>query len=59
MIGGRSINWSNWDKMTACKDQDGFNFLDLKAYNLAMLGKQGCKLITNSSSLLTRVLKVK
>jgi len=57
--GGRSINWLNWDKMTVCKDQGGLNFRDLEGFNLAMLGKQGWKLLTNSSSLLTKVLKAK
>jgi len=57
--GGRSINWLNWDKMTAYKDQGGLNFRDLEGFNLAMLGKQGWKLITKSSYLLTRVLKAK
>jgi hypothetical protein len=45
--------------MTVSKDNRGLNFRDLKGFNLAMLGKQGWKLITNSSSLLTRVLKAK
>jgi len=56
---GRSINWLNWDKMTACKDNGGLNFRGLEIFNLAMLGKQGWKLLTNSSSLLTRVLKAR
>lgn len=30
--GGRSINWLNWDKMIACKDNSGLNFRDLKEY---------------------------
>jgi len=45
--------------MTVCKDQGGLNFRDLEGFNLVMLGKQGWKLITNSSSLLTRVVKAK
>jgi hypothetical protein len=57
--GGRGINWLRWDKMTVSKDNGGLNFRDLEGFNLAMLGKQGWKLITNSSSLLTRVLKAK
>jgi hypothetical protein len=57
--GGRGINWLRWDKMTTCKENGGLKFRDLEGFNLAMLGKQGWKLITNSSSLLTRVLKAK
>jgi len=45
--------------MTACKDRSALNFRDLKGFNLAMLGKQGWKLVTNSSSLLAEVLKAK
>jgi hypothetical protein len=55
--GGHSINWLQWDKMTVRKDNGGLNFRDIEGFNLAMLGKQGWELITNSSSLLTRVLK--
>ncbi|GAU20068.1 hypothetical protein TSUD_381600 [Trifolium subterraneum] len=57
--GGRGINWLRWDKMTVSKDNGGLNFHILEGFNLAMLGKQGWKLITNSSSLLTRILKAK
>ncbi|GAU34382.1 hypothetical protein TSUD_217220 [Trifolium subterraneum] len=45
--------------MTVDKDNGGLNFRDLEGFNLAMLDKQGWKLITNSFSLLTRVLKAK
>ncbi|PNX90900.1 ribonuclease H, partial [Trifolium pratense] len=45
--------------MTVSKDNGGLNFRDFEGFNLAMLGKQRWKLITNSFSLLTRVLKAK
>jgi len=45
--------------MTTCKDNSDINFRDLESFNLIMLDKQGWKLLTNSSSLLTRVLKAK
>jgi hypothetical protein len=40
-------------------DSRGMRFKDIKNFNLAMLGKQGWRLMTNPSSLCARVLKGK
>jgi hypothetical protein len=45
--------------MTINKDNRGLNFWNLEGFHLTMLGKQGRKIVTNRSSLLTRVLKSK
>jgi hypothetical protein len=48
-----------WDKLTLHKSLGGLDFRNMEAFNLSMLGKQSWKLLSDSSSLLTRILKAK
>nr|ABN08038.1 RNA-directed DNA polymerase (Reverse transcriptase) [Medicago truncatula] len=57
--GRRGINWMRWDFLTLHKSLGGLGFRNLEAFNLSMLGKQGWKLLSDSSSLFTRILKAK
>ena len=57
--GRHGINWMRWENLTLHKSQGGLGFRNLEAFNLSMLGKQSWKLLTDSNSLLTRVLKAK
>ncbi|RHN55891.1 putative RNA-directed DNA polymerase [Medicago truncatula] len=57
--GRRGINWLRWDKLTRHKSQGGLGFRNLEAFNLSMLGKQSWKLLSDSSSLFSRILKAK
>ena len=45
--------------MCAPKEKGGLGFRDLKAYNLALLAKQGWRLQNNPHSLVYRVLKAR
>jgi hypothetical protein len=45
--------------LTLPKSQGGMGCRDIRKFNLAMLGKQGWRLMTNHSSLCARVLKGK
>ena len=53
------INWMRWDKLTLHKSLGGLGFCNMEAFTLSMMGKQSWKLLTDSTSLLTRILKAK
>ena len=55
----RSLHWLSWDKLTQPKIKGGMGFKDPQVFDLAMLGKQGWRLLTNPTSLCARVLKGK
>ncbi|XP_019163195.1 PREDICTED: uncharacterized protein LOC109159549 [Ipomoea nil] len=52
-----SIHWKAWDKLCIPKKYGGLGFKDLNAFNLAMLGKQAWRLLTNTNSLVSRIYK--
>lgn len=53
----RHIHWMRWDRLTEPKWKGGMGFRNMRHFNLAMLGKQGWRLITRPESLCARVLK--
>jgi len=53
----RHIHWMRWDRLTAAKCQGGMGFRNLRHFNVAMLGKQGWRLMSRPESLCARVLK--
>jgi hypothetical protein len=53
----RGIHWMSWERLAMHKSHGGMGFKDLTAFNLAMLGKQGWKLQTDTDSLVLRLLK--
>jgi len=55
----RGIHWMSWEKLSAPKIHGGMGFKDLSVFNLAMLGKQGWKFITEADSLVTRIFKAR
>ncbi|KAH9750457.1 reverse transcriptase domain-containing protein [Citrus sinensis] len=56
---GRGINWMRWDALCKPKSAGGIGFKKLHAFNLAMLGKQGWKLMTKPNSLVAQILKAR
>ena len=53
------LAWLSWDKMCAPKEEGGMGFRDLKAFDIALLAKQGWRLQNCPNSLFHRVYKAK
>lgn len=53
------MHWLSWKRLTKPKAIGGMGFKDLRIFNLALLAKQGWKLISQPNSLVSRVLKSK
>ncbi|KAM6590275.1 uncharacterized mitochondrial protein AtMg00310-like [Cannabis sativa] len=56
---GSGIVWMNWDRMTKHKAKGGMGFRNLRDFNLAMLGKQGWRLLFRHESLASKVFKAR
>jgi hypothetical protein len=57
--GSKGIRWMSWDKLTMRKEWGGMGFRNIYGFNLAMLGKQGSNLLTNSDAMVSKVFKAK
>ncbi|KAL8104572.1 hypothetical protein AgCh_028691 [Apium graveolens] len=53
------INWMSWERMAKYKTSGGMGFRNFRDFNIAMLGKQGWRFITNPSSLVFGLYKAK
>jgi exonuclease III/phage terminase Nu1 subunit (DNA packaging protein) len=53
------IHWVSWEKMKLPKADGGLGFRDLHSFNMAMLARQGWRLVQAPDSLCSRVLKAK
>jgi hypothetical protein len=53
----KHMHWQSWERLTYPKVLGGMGFRDMRNFNIAMLGKQGWRLMTKPDSLCARVLK--
>ena len=54
---GRGIHWINWDLLALSKFKGGLGFRDFKAFNLALLARQGWRLLKYPNSFCARILQ--
>ena len=55
----RKIHWKSWEKLTLSKKGGGMGFQDLRAFNLAMLAKQGWRFLHDTNLLVYKCLKAR
>ncbi|KAH1048031.1 hypothetical protein J1N35_038815 [Gossypium stocksii] len=53
----KGIHWCAWNELLSLKKDGGLGFRNLAKFNIALLAKQGWRLINFPNSLLARVLK--
>ncbi|XP_060972589.1 uncharacterized mitochondrial protein AtMg00310-like [Cannabis sativa] len=49
----------SWQRLSRHKDVGGLGFRNLRDYNMAFLGKQGWRLVTNDNSLVAKIYKAR
>ncbi|XP_024196657.1 uncharacterized protein LOC112199901 [Rosa chinensis] len=53
----KKIHWRSWDRMCLPNEQGGMGFKHLHSHNLAMLSKQGWRILSNPNSVVAQVFK--
>lgn len=57
--GGRGIRWGRWNDLCRPKKYGGMGFRRVREMNMALLGKQEWKFLTDPEALVTRVFKAR
>lgn len=55
----RKMHWVAWNKVCRAKGKRGIRFRDLAQFNIALLAKQGWRILQDENSLVSRVLKAR
>lgn len=53
------VAWMSWERMGKPKEKGGLGYRDFESFNLALLAKQGWRLIQYPNSLVARIYKEK
>lgn len=53
------IHWMCWDRLSRHKLDEGLSFRDFQSFNLALLGKQGWRLVTKLDRLSSKLYKAR
>ncbi|PNX55279.1 hypothetical protein L195_g048906, partial [Trifolium pratense] len=53
----KGIRWLSWERMTCPKSEGGLGFRDFKAFNMAMIAKEGWHIMMNPNTLAARIFK--
>ncbi|KAL0405816.1 UNVERIFIED_CONTAM: putative ribonuclease H protein [Sesamum latifolium] len=57
--GEKQVHWVAWRKLCRTKDTGGLGFRSMREFNLALLAKQGWRILCRLDSLLSRVLQAR
>lgn len=55
----RGIHWGFWDELTKPKSLGGLSFKDIHSFNLALLAKQGWRILKFPDNFLARLYKAR
>ncbi|XP_058753532.1 uncharacterized mitochondrial protein AtMg00310-like [Vicia villosa] len=55
----KGIRWMSWERMTSLKSEGGMGFRDFKAFNLAMIAKQGWNFLSKPNSLVAKIFRAR
>ena len=56
---GKGVKWLSWKRLCAPKDFGGLGLKELKKFNMAMIAKQGWRLLTEANKLVSAVMKAR
>lgn len=58
-VNGKRVRWMSWKRLCFSKEFGGLGLKELKKFNMAMLAKQGWRLLTEANQLVSAVMKAR